>query len=322
MEFTFTPSSSKNEREQGSHESVIIIGSGPAGLAAALYAARAELHPLVLAGMQPGGQAATTSVIENYPGFVDGIAGSEMGDVFQKHAEKFGARILMEDVLEVDFSRQPFMVSTYGTTYTADSVILSTGASPVKLNAPGERDLTGRGVSYCATCDGWFFKDKDVAVVGGGDSALEEGLFLTRYARSVTVIHRRDTLRAGAILQKRARENPKVRFIWNSVVERINGEKAVQSLTLRNVKTGGETEHPFDGVFVFIGHHPNSQLFKGQVELDEHGYVRVDERMQTSVAGVFAAGEIADPHFKQVITSAGMGAAAAISAGRFLEAKG
>lgn len=302
-------------------ENVIILGSGPAGLAAALYAARAELSPLVLTGTEIGGQAATTSIIENYPGFPDGVGGNELAELFTKNAEKFGARFEYDLVTSVDLSRRPFRLKTYGKEFQAKTVIIATGASSNKLNIPGEKELTGKGVSYCATCDGWFFKDKKVAVVGGGDSALEEGLFLTRYASSVTIIHRRDELRAGALLQKRAMNNPKISFIWDSVVEKINGKDALTSLQLKNKKSGEVSDFPVDGLFVFIGHSPNTQLFKDALAMDEKGYLLSDEKMQTSIAGVFAAGEVTDSHFRQVVTSAGMGAAAAIEATRFLESE-
>lgn len=298
---------------------VLILGSGPAGLAAALYAARAEMAPVVLTGMELGGQVALTYTVENYPGFPDGVGGQELADLFQKQAERFGARVVMDTATEVDFSQRPFRVKTYAGEYLADTVIVATGASPKHLEVPGEKELTGKGVSYCATCDGWFFKDKDVIVVGGGDSALEEGLFLTRYARKVTIVHRRDTLRAGAILQKRARENEKIDFIWDTVVTAILGEEKVEAVRLKHVKTGEEREMPIDGVFIFIGHRPNTELFRGQLEMDERGYLVVDKRMRTNVPGVFAAGEVADPIYRQVITSAGMGAAAAMEAVRFLQ---
>ncbi|KUK45661.1 MAG: Thioredoxin reductase [Anaerolinea thermophila] len=302
-------------------ENVVILGSGPAGLAAALYAARAELSPLVLTGTEIGGQVATTSIIENYPGFPDGVGGNELADLFTKNAEKFGARFEYDVVTSVDLSQRPFKLKTYGKEFLAKTVIITTGASPNKLNVPGEKELTGKGVSYCATCDGWFFKDKKVAVVGGGDSALEEGLFLTRYASSVTIIHRRDELRAGALLQKRAMNNPKISFIWDSVVEKINGSDALTSLQLKNKKTGEVSDFPVDGLFVFIGHSPNTDLFKGMLEMNERGYLISDEKRQTSMEGVFAAGEVTDPRFRQVITSAGMGAAAAIEATRLLESE-
>lgn len=300
-------------------EKVVIIGAGPAGLAAALYAARAELNPIVLTGMELGGQASLTNTIENYPGFLDGIGGSQLGEVFQKQAERFGARMEYDSVTAVDFSHRPFKITTYSKEYLAESVILATGASPVHLNIPGEELLTGKGVSYCATCDGWFFKGKEVAVVGGGDSALEEALFLTRFATKVTVIHRRDAFRAGAILQKRLRENEKIATILDTVVESVIGEEKVKGLKLHNVKTGEKSDFACDGAFIFIGHSPNTQLYQGQLEMDERGYLKIDPKMQTSVPGVFAAGEVADSTYKQVVTSAGMGAAAAIQALHFLE---
>jgi thioredoxin reductase (NADPH) len=298
---------------------VLVIGSGPAGLAAALYAARADLAPLVLTGMELGGQVSLTHIVENYPGFPEGVGGSELVELFQKQAERFGARVEFDTATEIDLSERPFRVQTYNGEYLADTLIITTGATPRHLDVPGEVEMTGRGVSYCATCDGWFFKDKDVMVVGGGDSALEEALFLTRYANSITIIHRRDELRAGAILQKRANSNPKVKFIWDSIVTDILGEDSVTSVRLKSVKTGEVTERPTDGVFIFIGHDPNSQLFEGQLEMDEHNYLSIDNRMHTSVPGVYAAGEIADSTFRQVITSAGMGAAAAMQAIHFLE---
>jgi len=312
------PSTTTNERPK--HVKVLVLGSGPAGYAAALYAARAELEPVVLTGMQLGGQAALTYTIENYPGFPDGVGGPELGELFQKQAERFGATTEFDVANAVDFSNRPFKVFTDNGEYQADSVIIGTGASPNHLEIPGETDLTGRGVSYCATCDGWFFKDKKVIVVGGGDSALEEGLFLTRYAREVHIVHRRDELRAGAILQKRAMDNEKVRFIWNTVVAEVVGGDKVEAVKLKNVVTGEESTFEADGVFIFIGHTPNTQMFEGQLELDPLGYIVVNNVMETSVPGVFASGEAADPHFRQVVTSAGMGAAAAIQATRFLEA--
>ncbi len=306
--------------ETKNHHPMIIIGSGPAGLAAALYAARANLEPLLFTGMQLGGQVALTHIVENYPGFPEGIGGQELVDAFQKQAERFGARIEFDQVTEIDFSQRPFKVTTYGGERTADTLILTTGANPRKLGVPGEDEFIGRGVSYCATCDGHFFQGKDVAVVGGGDSALEEGLFLTRYANSVTIIHRRDELRASKLLQKRAFNNPKIRFVWDTVVTEIIGEEeVVNKLRLKNVKTGEESEMPTEGIFIFIGHIPNTELYQGQLAMDEQGYLVVDRYMQTSLPGVYAAGEVADSHFRQVITSAGMGAAAAMQAIHFLE---
>ena len=298
---------------------MLILGSGPAGLSAALYAARAEIAPLVITGMELGGQAALTHTIENYPGFPEGVGGSQLGDLFQKQAERFGARVEFDSATAVDLSSRPFKVTTYNREYLTESLVIATGASPNRLKIAGEEEFTGKGVSWCATCDGWFFREKDVVVVGGGDSALEEGLFLTRYAKSVTIIHRRDTLRAGAILQNRAFANPKIHFIWNSVITDILGKDAVEAARLQNVLTGEVTDQPTDGVFIFIGHTPNTQLFKNQLEMDDLGYIKTNMLMETSVPGVYAAGEAADPNFRQVVTSAGMGAAAAMQSIKFLE---
>lgn len=305
----------------GNHVKVLVLGAGPAGLSAALYAARAELSPTVLTGMQLGGQAALTHTIENYPGFPEGVGGAQLGELFQKQAEAFGAKIEYDLANEVDFSQRPYTVKTDAGEYKAETVIVTTGASPVHLEVPGEVELTGRGVSYCATCDGWFFKDKKVVVVGGGDSAFEEALFITRYASSVTLIHRRDEFRAGVLLQNRAKEHPKMNFILNTVVTEVVGTDKLEALKLKNVKTGEETIFETDGLFIFIGHTPNTQMFKDKLEMSNLGYIKVNEKMETSVPGVFAAGEAADPMFRQVVTSAGMGAAAAIQATRFLEAE-
>jgi thioredoxin reductase (NADPH) len=298
---------------------VLILGSGPAGLSAALYAARAELEPVVITGMELGGQVSATFSIENYPGFPDGVGGSQLVELFQKQAERFGATIVYDRAVSADLTQRPFKVVTDSSTYLADTLIIATGATSRHLDIPGERELTGRGVSYCATCDGWFFKDKEVIVVGGGDSALEEGLFLTRYAKTVTIVHRRETLRAGAILQNRAINHPKIRFLYNTVLTKILGKDAVQSVSMKNLLNGEETEHRVDGVFIFIGHTPNTQLFDGKLEMRDGGYIMVDPLMQTNVPGVFVAGEAADPNFRQVITSAGMGAAAAMTANHYLE---
>lgn len=303
-------------------ERIIIIGSGPAGLTAAIYTGRAQLNPLVIAGTQIGGQIAITSEIENYPGFWSPErtpTGPELVEVLQKQAEHFGARLAYDEVVEVDFSKgSPFYVKTYGKEYLADALIITAGASPRRLGIPGEEAFIGRGVSYCGTCDGFFFRGKEVIVVGGGDSALEEGLFLTKFATAVRVVHRRDSLRAGPALQTRAFANEKMSFIWDSVVEEIQGNGSVQSALLRNLKTGETHEMPIDGVFVFIGHYPNSKFLEGKVAMDEHGYVITDELMRTSVPGVFAAGEIQDPIYRQVGTSVGQGVAAAMQAERWL----
>jgi len=241
-----------------------------------------------------------------------------LGDLFQKQAERFGAQVEFNTAYSVDLSARPFKVVTDSGELQADSLIIATGASPIHLNIPGETELTGKGTSYCATCDGWFFKDKKVVVVGGGDSALEEGLFLTRYASSVTLFHRRDSLRAGAVLQNRALEHPKMKFVWNTILTEVIGTEKVDAVRTKNIQTGEESLFPTEGVFIFVGHTPNTHMFKGQVAM-ENGYIKVDDHMKTSVAGVFAAGEAADSHFRQVVTSAGMGAAAAIEATHFLE---
>jgi thioredoxin reductase (NADPH) len=296
----------------------LILGSGPAGLAAALYAARAELDPVVLTGTDLGGQVALTYTVENYPGFPEGVGGAQLGELFQKQAERFGAKVEFDNAQTVSLASRPFQVKTDHAVYLADSLIVATGARPNHLEIPGEAELTGMGLSYCATCDGAFFKGRKVVVVGGGDSALEEGLFLTRYATSVTIVHRRDSLRAGPILQARAKDNAKVHFVWNTVVTEIIGKGKVEAARLKDLHTGKESLFPTDGVFIFIGHTPNTQLFSGQLEM-QNGYIQVDSNMHTSVPGVFAAGEAADSHFRQVITSAGMGAAAAMEAVKFLE---
>jgi len=319
MNLSLTGLSGAKSNSEEQRVKVLVLGSGPAGFSAALYAARADLEPVVLTGMEHGGQVSLTYIVENYPGFPEGIGGAEMVELFQKQAERFGARVEFDTAVDVDLSTRPYRVKTYNTTYLADTLIITTGATARHLGVPGETELTGRGVSYCATCDGWFFKDKDVAVVGGGDSALEEGIFLTRYAKSVTIIHRRDELRAGPVLQNRANSNPKIKYIWNTVVSEIKGKDAVQTLCLQDVNTVETREQPFDGIFIFIGHTPNTQLFENQLEMDERGYLQTDRLMRTNVPGVFAAGEAADPHFRQVITSAGMGAAAAMQAGHFLD---
>lgn len=301
---------------------ILVLGSGPAGLAAALYAARADRAPLVLSGQELGGQASLTNTIENYPGFPDGVGGAELGALFQKQAERFGARIEMDSATGVDLQSWPFRIKTYSAEYLTRALIIATGATPRKLAVPGEQELVGRGVSYCATCDGWFFKGKEVVVVGGGDSALEEGLFLTRYANRVTIVHRRQELRAGKILLERAKQNPKVSFLYDNVVDSIQGGAAVDEVLLRDLRTGQRTTLKTQGVFIFIGHDPNSDIFRGQLEMDPRGYLTVDSHMRTSVPGVFAAGEIVDPVFRQVATSSGAGVVAAIAAEHWLAEHG
>ncbi len=300
-------------------ENVIIIGSGPAGLTAAIYAARANLSPVLISGQEIGGQIALTNEVENYPGFPQGITGPELVELMQEQAKKFGTRIEIDYVTSVDFKHHPFVLETQnGAQYQTKTVIVATGASPRRLNVPGEKELMGRGVSYCATCDGFFFRGKDIAVVGGGDSALQEGLFLTRFANKVNVIHRRDQFRAQPILQDRARQNEKMAFVWNSVVKEIKGANRVEKLVLQNPQTGAESEMAANGIFVYIGHIPNTQMFKGQLEMDEEGYLKVDERLHTNVPGVFAAGEAHDHIFRQAVVSAGYGSMAAMEAEKFI----
>jgi thioredoxin reductase (NADPH) len=299
---------------------IVILGTGPAGLTAALYTARANLSPLVISGNQLGGQVSITYEVENYPGFPEGTTGPELVERMQKQAERFGAQVIVDEVTEVDFRKgSPFTLKTHGDVFEAQAVVVATGASPKRLGVPGEEALIGRGVSFCATCDGFFFRGKEVVVVGGGDSALEEGLFLTRFANQVRVVHRRDSLRAGEALKRRAQTNEKMSFIWDSVVEEIRGNGKVEGVRLRNLKTDAASELTTDGVFIFIGHYPNSDLFTGQLALDERGYLVTDSRMMTSVAGVFAAGEIQDPIYRQVATSVGQGAAAGMMVERWLE---
>lgn len=300
-------------------ENVIVIGSGPAGLTAALYAARANLNPLLITGNELGGQIALTNEVENYPGFPEGLTGPELVELMQKQAERFGARVETDYVSEVDFRSFPFGLKTLNeNSYQAKSVIVATGASPRKLGVPGEKEFSGRGVSYCATCDGFFFRNKEIAVVGGGDSALQEGLFLTRFASRVNIIHRRDQFRAQPILQERARANPKLNFVWNSVVTEIRGNGSVGALALEDVGTGEQKELPVQGIFVYIGHYPNTEIFTGQLQTDEENYLVVDSRLHTNVPGVFAAGESHDRIFRQAIVSAGYGSMAAMEAEKFL----
>jgi thioredoxin reductase (NADPH) len=302
---------------------VIIIGSGPAGYTAAIYAARANLAPLMIAGVQSGGQLMLTTTVENYPGFVDGIMGPELMETMRKQAERFGTDMVAEDVTSVDFSRRPFVVRTDGGVHEARTVIVATGASAKLLGLPSERVLMGRGVSTCATCDGFFFKNQDIMVVGGGDSAMEEALYLARLGRSVTVVHRRDSLRASKIMQDRAFANPKITFVWNAAVEEIFDVTTgkVQAVRLRDLTTGRVWEQPVDGLFIAIGHEPNTGIFAGQVELLPNGYVKVVHgTTQTSVPGVFAAGDVQDHVWRQAVTAAGTGCMAALEAERHLEA--
>ncbi len=299
-------------------ENVIIIGSGCAGLTAAIYAARASLSPLVITGPEFGGQIATTTEVENYPGFPTGLQGPELTEGMKQQAERFGARLEYDQVVEVDLKQRPFIVKTYGATYETKALIVASGASPRKLGIPGEKELTGRGVSYCATCDGFFFKGKEIMVVGGGDSALQEGLFLTKFGSRVTIVHRRDQLRAGVALVEKAQKNEKMNFLWNKVVTGISGNGALKAVTLRDTVTGEESERTVDGLFIYIGHLPNTSLYEGQLAMDHEGYLIVDEYLHTNVPGVFAAGEVHDKHFRQAIVSAGFGCMAAMEAEKYL----
>jgi len=298
---------------------LIIIGSGPAGLTAAIYASRARLNTLVIGGMSWGGQLMLTGLVENFPGFPDGILGSELMSRTRQQAERFGVKIVFEDVAAVDFSRRPFKIHVGDRGLEAKAVIAATGASAKPLGLPSEKRLIGKGVSYCATCDAPFFRDKKVVVVGGGDAAMDETLALADYAREVTVIHRRDQLRACRLLQERAFTNKKINFVWNSVIEEIMGESKVEAVKLKNVQTGVTSVLPADGVFVAIGYKPNTDIFKGQLQLDSYGYITVHDETKTSVEGVFAAGDNQDFKYKQAITSAGSGAKAALDAFRFLQ---
>ncbi len=305
------------------HSKILIVGSGPAGYTAAIYAARANLEPTLVAGSQPGGQLMITTEVENFPGFPKGILGPELMDLFRVQAERFGTRFVDGTVTSLDLSRRPFRAIVDGKDeLTGDALILSTGATAKWIGIPREKELSGYGVSACATCDGFFFKGKEVAVVGGGDTAMEEATFLTKFATRVTVIHRRDSLRASKIMQEKAKRNPRISFIWNSVVTDIHGgrEEGVTGLRLRNTVSGEEADFPCQGLFVAIGHEPNSQLLRGLLDLDEKGYVKtVPGSTRTSVPGVFACGDLQDPTYRQAITAAGSGCMAAIDAERALE---
>lgn len=298
---------------------VIIIGSGPAGLTAAIYAARANLAPLVFAGGLYGGQLMLTTEVENYPGFPDGILGPELMERFRAQAERFGSEIHNIDVSGVDFAQAPLRVWADEQQYRSDTVIVATGASAIWLGLDSETRLRGRGVSSCATCDGAFFKDKDIVVVGGGDTAMEEALFLTRFGKTVTIVHRRDSLRASKIMQQRAFEHAKIHFKWDSVIEEILGDRSVSGIRMRNVKTGAVTTLHCDAVFLAIGHQPNTSVFENQLDLDDKGYVVSVDGVHTRTPGVFVAGDVHDYHYRQAVTAAGMGCRAAIEVERYLE---
>lgn len=299
-------------------EEVVIIGSGPAGLSAAIYAGRSQLAPLVITGSALGGQAASTSEIENYPGFPNGSSGAELTELMQQQAEHFGARFQMDEVTEVSLREHPFVVKTYGATYQAKALIVATGVSPRLLGVPGEAELKGRGVSYCAVCDGFFYKDRTVVVVGGSDAAVEEAMFLTRFASKVYVVHRRNRLRAQKVLQERAFANDKLEFVWDSVITQVVGTDSVAGVRVRNVNTGEKAVLKVDGMFTYIGNVPNTKLFDGKLELDKQGYIVTDRSMHTSVAGVLAAGDVQEHVLKQVATAVGTGAIAAMEADKFI----
>ncbi len=299
-------------------EKLIIVGSGPAGWTAGIYAGRAKLEPLLIAGSALGGQMALTSEIENYPGFPKGIGGQELNQLMQQQAERFGTKIKMDEVTAVELSTHPFKVTTYGDEYETKSFVIATGASPRKLGVPGEAEFAGRGVSYCATCDGFFYQDRKVVVVGGGDSALEEAIFLTKFARRVSVVHRRDRLRAEKVFQERAFRNEKIEFVWDSVVEEILGDGKVTGVRLKNVKTEEESTLETDGVFIYVGLIPNTGFLEGELELDDRGYIVADRLGHTSVPGVFAAGDVQERVLKQIATAVGSGAMAAMEAEKFI----
>ncbi len=300
------------------HYDVIIIGSGPAGYTAGIYSSRANLYTLVISGTLPGGQLMTTSEVENYPGFPNSIFGPELMMNMRQQAERFGAVVVDDEVLKVDFKKRPFTITTHAETYTAEATLVCTGASPRKLGIPAEQQFSGRGVSYCATCDGPFFKGENIVVVGGGDTAMEEATFLTKFGRSVRVVHRRDSLRASKILQQKALENPKIEFIWNNVVADIRGNNKISTVLVKDINTGKERTIETGGLFVAIGHEPNTAIFMGQLELDDKGYIVLKQHTKTSVEGVFAAGDVHDHRYRQAVTAAGFGCMAAIDVEKWL----
>ena len=300
---------------------VIIIGSGPAGYTAGIYASRAKLKTLIISGSLPGGQLMTTSEVENYPGFPNGIFGPELMMNMRQQAERFGTTIVDDEVVKVDFKQRPFTVRSHSELYRAESVLICTGATPRKLGIPTEQQFAGRGVSYCATCDGPFFKGEDIAVVGGGDTAIEEATFLTKFGKSVKIVHRRDSLRASKILQEKAFENPKIKFLWNSVVSDIKGNKKITGLTVKDINSEKEESYSVGGLFVAIGHEPNTSIFRGQLEMDDKGYLILKNQTRTSVEGVFAAGDVHDFRYRQAVTAAGFGCMAALDVEKWITDK-
>jgi thioredoxin reductase (NADPH) len=300
---------------------VVIIGSGPAGYTAGIYASRAKLKTLIISGSLPGGQLMTTSEVENYPGFPNGIFGPELMMNMRQQAERFGTTIVDDEVTKVDFKQRPFTVRSHSELYRAESVLICTGATPRKLGIPTEQQFAGRGVSYCATCDGPFFKGEDIAVVGGGDTAIEEATFLTKFGKSVKIVHRRDSLRASKILQEKAFENPKIKFLWNSVVSDIKGNKKITGLTVKDINSEKEESYSVGGLFVAIGHEPNTSIFRGQLEMDDKGYLILKNQTRTSVEGVFAAGDVHDFRYRQAVTAAGFGCMAALDVEKWITDK-
>lgn len=307
-----------SENLNDKHFDVAIVGSGPAGYTASIYTSRAKLKTIIISGSLPGGQLMTTTEVENFPGFPNGITGPELMINMQQQSERFGTKIEVDEVTSVDFKNRPFKIYTGSAEYLADSVLISTGASPRKLGLNSEGDFSGRGVSYCATCDGPFFRNQEIIVVGGGDTALEEATFLTKFGKSVKIVHRRDELRASKILQERAFENPKIEFIWNSAVVNIKGQSKVDAVTIKDINTGQETVLNAGGLFVAIGHEPNTAIFNGQIDLDERGYILLKNNTKTNIEGVFAAGDVHDHRYRQAITAAGFGCMAALDIEKWL----
>jgi thioredoxin reductase (NADPH) len=310
--------SESNSSQRPDTYEVVIIGSGPAGYTAGIYTSRAKLNTLLISGSLPGGQLMTTSEVENYPGFPNGIFGPELMMNMRQQAERFGAKLLDDEVVEVDFTRRPFGIRTQGQEFRSESVIICTGASPRKLGLKAEQEFAGKGISYCATCDGPFFKGEDIAVVGGGDTAIEEATFLTKFGKSVKIIHRKDSLRASKILQEKAFENPKIDFVWDHVVSDISGNRKISSISVRNLRTGEERKISVGGLFVAIGHEPNTSIFRGQLQLDDKGYIALTKNTKTSVEGVFAAGDVHDYRYRQAITAGGFGCMAALDVEKWL----